>query len=542
MVYDYIIVGAGSAGCVLADALTHDGKYQVLLLESGPEDKNFLLDMPRGIGKILQPDSRYVWQYQIHKGFPHFNESSDSNQETWLKGRVLGGSSSINGMVYARGFPSDYDEWETLGCEGWNWQNLLPHFIAHEQHELGANPARGDKGPLRITTHPKDGSGLPVRQLGDATLQAMADTGIKTTEDTNLDGGAGYQPRTISGGKRCSAATAFLKPAMQRKNLTVIHSSQAQRIVFDKKRAVAVEVKHKGTLKRLDCQRDIILSAGAIESPKLLLLSGVGDSEQLQSLNLPSIHHAPEVGRNLQEHYFIQTQYRVRDGSLNSAFQGLGLIKSILRYLLFRNGPMSHAAQEIIAYTSSRSEAERSDCQLGVGLYSLAQNKYPPAPEKLPGITIGGYPMHPTSRGSLSLQSADPDTAPLIVANFLQTDKDQKTAVAMLRKIRNISQQPSLAPYIEQELSPGKNVETDEELLDFYQRNGMTAYHVSGTCRMGGDSDSVVDTRTNVRGVTGLRVVDTSIFPRLPSGNTNAPTMAVARHAAGMILEDALRS
>ncbi|WP_206020058.1 GMC family oxidoreductase [Pseudomaricurvus alkylphenolicus] len=544
MDYDYIIVGAGSAGCVLAEALSRDGKHQVLLLESGPKDNNFLINMPRGIGKILNPESPYVWQYQIDKGIKELPKDSAQNHETWLKGRVLGGSSSINGMIYARGFARDYNQWQSLGCEGWGWRDLLPHFITHEQHELGASDERGSSGPLRVTTHPKNSSGPAVRRLGDALLKAMADAGIATTEDTNglKQDGAGYQPRTIGDGKRCSAAAAFLRPAMERSNLTVMHQCQAQRIVFENNRAVALDVQHRHRNRRLKAHREIILSAGAIESPKLLLLSGVGDNKQLQSLSIPKIHHAPQVGNNLQEHYYIQTQFRVRDGSLNAAFQGLGLARSLWRYLIKRQGPMGHAAQEIIAYTRSRPHVNQPDCQLGVGLYSLKPNQFPPLPDNQPGITIGGYPMHPTSRGTLRLQSSNPDTAPLIKANFLQTQEDQETAVAMLRQIRNIAQQPALATHIKEELNPGAAAGSDEELLEFYMKNGMTAFHVAGTCRMGNDPDSVVDIRTRVRGVTGLRVVDTSIFPRLPSGNTNAPTMAVARHAAGMILEDVITS
>ncbi|BFM08247.1 GMC family oxidoreductase [Halioxenophilus aromaticivorans] len=538
MIYDYIIVGAGSAGCVLADALSETGKHQVLVIESGPKDDSFLLTMPRGIGKILHPESPYVWQYDVDKGLAQFTRG-DNNKETWLKGRVLGGSSSINGMVYARGFAHDYDQWETLGCNGWNWHNLRPHFMAHEQHELGSNNERGADGPLRITVHPKNDNGQAVRHLSDAILHAMADNGITTTDDTNDNGGAGYQPRTIFQGKRCSAAKAFLKPAMHRHNLTVMHDTTVQKILFNENRAIGVELKHNGNIIRKESRRDIILSAGAIESPKLLMLSGIGDRAHLTDLKIPLVQHAPEVGQNLQEHFYIHTRFRVRKGSLNKAFQGVGLIKSLCRYLLTHKGPFSHAAHELIAYSRSQPNITKPDCQIGVGLYSLIPQTFPPQPDKFPGITIGGYPLHPTSRGHLRLQSAQPQVAPKILANFLNTEDDKKTAVALLRQIRSIAQQSALADHIEEELNPGVNATSDEQLLAYYQNYGGTAYHVAGTCRMGSDPGAVVDTRTKVCGVEGLRVVDTSIFPRLPSGNTNAPTMAVARFASSLILADA---
>jgi choline dehydrogenase-like flavoprotein len=534
-VYDYIIVGAGSAGCVLADELSRNPAHQVLVLESGPGDNSLLIRMPRGIGKILTPHSPYVWSYDIER-------SAGGSSENWLKGRAIGGSSAINGMIYARGFAGDYDQWAASGCSGWGWSTLLPHFMAHEGHELGATAERGASGPLSVSAHPRDDNGPQVRALTDAVLQAMAAAGIPTTDDTNSTpaGGAGYQPRTISGGQRCSAAQAFLHPARQRRNLTVMTKTTVQRLLFDaNRRATGVEVLRDGQPQTLHCRGEIVLAAGAIESPKLLQLSGVGPAALLQQLGIAVVCDAPQVGRNLQEHYYIQTRYRVTGGSLNREFRGVRLLRNVLRYLLSHRGPMTHGAQELIAYIRTNPQLARPDCQLGVGLYTLDLSGATLQPERLPGITLGGYPMHPRSRGLLQIRAADAQSAPRIVANYLQDEHDQATAVAMLRTIRAIAAQPALARWIVSEVAPGETLQSDSELLDFYRQEGMTAYHVAGTCRMGSDAAAVVDLNTRVRGVDGVRVVDTSIFPTLPSGNTNAPVMAVAREAGRRIVAGA---
>lgn len=530
MQYDYIIIGAGSSGCVMADELSSDPANRVLLVESGPSDNNMLIDMPRGIGKILNPESPYVWAYEIDRG-------AIGGTETWLKGKAIGGSSSINGMIYARGFATDYDGWEASGCSGWGWKDLLPHFVAHEDHELQATAERGRGGPLKVSNHPQDDNGPAVRKLTDALLKAMAEAGVPTTDDTNAapEGGAGYQPRTIYRGKRQSAALAFLRPAMQRPNLTVIHSTHVQRIVFAGKRATGIEVVKQGQATTYACGKEVILCAGAIESPKLLQLSGVGPAGHLQQLGIAVVHDAPAVGQNLQEHFYLQTKYRVTDGSLNQQFTGAGLLKAVLRYFISHKGPMTHAAQELIAYIKSDQHKGRPDCQLGIGLYTIEVTEKGINPEKQPGITIGGYPVHPTSRGELLITSKDSRVAPKIIANYLQTPEDQATAVAMIRAIREIAAQPALRGLIVDELAPGKRLQTDAELLQFYRDNGVTAYHVAGTCRMGSDADAVVDVTTRVNGVEGVRVVDTSIFPCLPTGNTNALAMAVGRHAGKMI-------
>ncbi|MDO7840775.1 GMC family oxidoreductase [Sphingomonas immobilis] len=527
---DYIIVGAGSAGCVLAAELSSDPSNNVLLVESGPADRHFLIDMPRGVGKLMAPGNPHIWSYDVTK-------AGNRGTEKWVKGRAIGGSSSVNGMIYARGFASDYDRWAELGCTGWGWADMVPHFKAMEDHELGETPERGVGGPLRISTHPRKVAG---DELCEAVIDAAAEAGTPRVADTNASpqGGIGYQARTIWKGKRQSAAKAFLRPALARKNLTVISDTDVLRILFDGQRASGVEVRDASGVRRIDARREIIVSAGAIQSPKLLQLSGIGPARLLQDLGIAVVHDQPQVGRNLREHFYLQTKYRVKRGSLNHEFAGPRLLWNVLRYVIASSGPMTHAAQELIGYVKTEPALSRPDCQIGVGLYSMGLGPKGLELDKEPGLTIGGYPMHPVSLGEMHIVSADPDAAPYILANYLTDPEDQATAVRLVRYIRKIASQPALAELMIEEMMPGRAVQTDDEILADYLARGGTAYHVAGTCRMGSDAASVVDPLARVRGVSGLRVVDTSIFPELPSGNTNAPAMAAGRNVAMMIRKD----
>lgn len=524
--YDYIIVGAGSSGCVLANKLSADPNTSVLLVESGPPDQSMFIHMPRAEAKIMGPNNRESWYYEASRG-------GNRGTEIWQKGRTLGGSSSINGMVYARGHPTDYDRWKAGGCHGWGWENMRPIFLAMEDHELGASDMRGVGGPLRVTVQPKG------NELHAAVIAAANQAGIPYVEDTNdaPEGGIGYQPRTVAGGKRMSAARAFLNPIKSRANLDIVTDTDVLRVVFEGQRATGVELRDRAGTRTVNASREVLLAAGAIQTPKLLQLSGVGPAELLKSFGIEVVQDSPNVGRNLREHLYLALTYRVKHSSLNKEFVGWRLIRNVLRYFLFKTGPLTMAAHELIGYIKTRPSLSRPDAQLGVGLYTVMPKGNQLVVENAEGMTLGGYFMHPESQGEIRIQSADPDASPKVTINYLQAEEDRQAAIALLRKIREIASQPALQPYIVQEMYPGPSVQSDEEIIEHAMDFGTTGYHVSGTCRMGSDADSVVDCHLKVRGVEGLRVTDTSIIPELVSGNTNAMAMAIGWRASQLILD-----
>lgn len=526
--FDYVIVGAGSSGCVLANRLSADPSVSVLLVEAGPGDTPLLMRMPRGIGKMHSAGNPHVKFYQVKKG--------NQREETWIKGRTLGGSSSVNGMVYVRGAPLDYDRWESLGCTGWGWDKIGRSYTEIEDHELGADPeaVRGAGGGLKVSVH-----GVH-NELSEAIIEAGEQFGLKRTADVNSpravrDGGIGYLSQTTYKGERMSSARAFLDPARNRRNLTIATNTAARRILFEDGKVTGVAVRDARGDRTIGVNRELIVSAGGVESPKLLQLSGIGPRAVLDGFGIPVVVDSPEVGQNLREHLTLPMKFEVTSGSYNKALRGFGLVNSAASYLVLRKGPLTHTAHEIVGFMKSAPDLDHTDVQIGVGLFTMKMTTKGYGIDDRPGITLFCYVTRPESQGEIRIMSADPDEPPLINVNYLGTQADRDRNVAMLRRLRQLMSEPAIKPFIVAEQAPGPAVQDDDEIVQWLLENGSTAFHVSGTCRMGSDEQAPLDPQLRMRGVTGLRVCDTSIFPDLVSGNTNGPAMVVAQRLSEMM-------
>ena len=525
---DYIVVGAGSAGCVIANRLTENGRHRVLLLEAGPADRYPWIHIPIGYGKTMF-HRVYNW------GFETEPEPRMANRRMyWPRGRVLGGSSSINGLIYVRGQPEDYDRWEAAGNAGWGWKDVLPAFIRSEHNSRGRSEFHGDAGPQWC-------SDIGARhELMEAIIRAGEELGVPRTDDFNAgrQEGVGYYQLFTHNGLRCSSAVGYLRPARSRPNLQVQTEAHATRVLFEGSRAVGVEYRRDGVLQQARAAREVILSAGALQSPQLLQLSGVGPAALLQRHGIPVIADRPGVGENLQDHLQLRLIYKVaKPITTNDQLRTLtGKIGIGLQWLLQRRGPLAVGINQGGLFTRLMAQAASPDIQFHFA--TLSADVAGGAPHPWPGCTFSVCQLRPESRGTVRIASKDPLAAPAIHANYLSAELDRRYAVEMQRYARRLAATEALRPYLASEHRPGPDVRSEDELLDAAGRLGQTIFHPSGTCAMGRGDQAVVDSALRVHGVSGLRVADCSIMPTLVSGNTHAPVVMIGEKAAEAILAD----
>lgn len=530
--YDYIVVGAGSAGCVLANRLSADGRHSVLLLEAGPRDNYLWIHLPIGYAKTMFHPV-YNWGFYTEP-----QPTMNNRQVYWPRGRGLGGSSSINGLIYIRGQHQDYDRWAALGNAGWSWQDVLPYFKKLERNSRGASEYHGGDGPLACSDieerHP----------LMDAIIDAAAELGMPRNNDFNgaQQEGAGYYQLFTREGWRCSAAVAYLKPARARPNLKIEPDAHATALVMQGRRVTGVRYRHGGVEREAHARREVLLAAGALQSPQLLQLSGIGPASLLNQHGIPVVHDVPEVGANLQDHLQARVMYKVtRPITINDDLRSLaGRVRMGWQWLARRSGPLAIGINYGGLFARVMPESATPDVQFHFAALSaeMAGAKTHP----WPGCTFSVCQLRPTSRGTVTIKSRDPLDAPAMQPNYLSTEADCRTMIEGVKLARRLAQTSALGELIASEYRPGDAARSDDEILEFVRNYGATIFHPVGTCRMGSDDAAVVDPHLKVRGVSGLRVVDASIMPTLVSGNTHAPVVMIAEKAADMILDDAKRA
>lgn len=527
--FDYVIVGAGSAGSVLANRLTEDGKFSVLLLEAGPRDRNPWIHIPIGYSKLFD-NPKVNWLYETEPE-PELN----GRRIVQPRGKVLGGSSSINGLIYVRGQHADYDHWRQLGNRGWSFEDVLPYFRRAEDQERGADEWHGAGGAIGVSnardSHP----------LVEAFIEAGESLGLPRNEDFNgaTQEGVGYFQTTMRKGWRCSTAVGYLKPARARPNLRIETEALATRILFEGKRAVGIAYRQKGALHEARAGREVLLCGGAINSPQLLELSGIGDGKRLADLGIPLVHHSPQVGENLQDH--LQANIILECSkpiTVNDQYNNLLRRAGMgLDFIVRRRGPLTVAAGFGAAFFKANAGSATPDTQ--VHFITFSTDKRGSALHDFSGFTASVCLLRPESRGSVHIASPDPQEAPKIVANYLTSEADRLASVAGMKRLREILRAEPFKPFVKREVRPGPDVVTDADLLEYWRAASSTIFHPTCTCAMGPEETAVVSPELKVKGVENLRVVDGSIMPRLVSGNTNAPVIMIGEKAADMIRADA---
>jgi choline dehydrogenase len=530
--YDFIVTGAGSAGCVLAARLTESGRYRVLLLEAGGKDNKFWIHVPMGYAKTFV-DPKVNWKFESEP-----EEQLNNRTMYQPRGKVLGGTSSINGMIYMRGNAADYDQWRQLGNEGWDYDSVLPYFRKAEDNERGADDYHGAGGPLRVSNQPYEW------EIAKALLEACQQAGIPFNPDFNgaKQEGCGYYQTTTKDKRRWSTAAAYLKIAKTRPNLTIKTQAHATRVLFDGHKATGVEFRTPRGLEVAHAAREVIVSGGAYGSPQLLQLSGVGPAGHLTEMGIDVVHDLPGVGSNLQDHFNTYCTYRIsKDLSLNALqYSAPRRLLAGAQYVFLRSGPMSGNGMYVGALVRSDKRLERPDLQFNISAWSTIDRTADGIiSHPFPGISISPVHLAPEGRGTVRLKTSDPFAPPEIKFNFLRNESDMRVMIAGVRIARAIARQHALQRLMMAETAPGVAVHTDEEIADDVRRRGVSNLHPVGTCGMGHGPLTVVDPRLRVHGITGLRVVDASIMPVIVAGNTNAPTIMIAEKASDMIKEDA---